>query len=271
VNYLHFGLSGPPFEGGSSPARLFMSRAHREALCALEWGVAQVTSGFSLLVGEVGTGKTTLVNAFLTRYPERAHATYVPDPRLKTEEIMSLMLDRLDVDGARAPGAELWHGIEKAIAGFKPGERAVVIVDDAQDLIDEGLEDLRMLSNIGADGRERLHFILVGQPELVTRLRAPASRRINQRIGARAIMNPLKFDQARAYVDFRLRQKGGTALKIFQPPALHYLITHSAGIPRRLNLLCNSAMLSAYAEGAAIVTVRCARAAVGEYENLRGS
>jgi general secretion pathway protein A len=183
---------------------------------------------------------------------------------------MSLMLDQLGVGGVRSSGPDLWREVEKAIAGFKPGVRAVVIVDDAQDLIDEGLEGLRLLSNIHPDGKGRLHFILVGQPELVSRLRAPTSRKISQRIGARAIMNPLEFDEACAYVDFRLRQKGGTALKIFQRPALHHLVAHSAGIPRRINLLCNSAMVCAYAEGAAIVTVSCARAAVAEYQNHRG-
>jgi general secretion pathway protein A len=246
----HFGLSGPPFEFGSSPTALFMSAPHRGALAALEWGVAHETSGLTLLVGETGTGKTTLVSALLAQHRERVHAAYVLNLRLEIEEIMSLILEQITVKGMPPSRLGLWRGIEKMIARLKPGVWIVVIVDDAQDLTDERLEDPRLLSNCEANGSKRLHFILVGRPELSTQLGAPALPNINQRIGARAILNPLKFGEARSYVDYRLRQRGGSAPKIFNARALCRLIAQSCGIPQQINLLCNSAMPAAYAESA---------------------
>jgi type II secretory pathway predicted ATPase ExeA len=207
-------------------------RGAREALSALEWGVAHETSGFTLLVGETGTGKTTLVNALLAQHHERVRAAYVLNPRLRIEEIMNLILEQLKVKNIPSSRLGLWREIEKTITRLEAGERIVVIVDDAQDLSEECLEDLRLLSNCEANGNKRLHFILVGQPELLTRLRTPKLRNINQRIGARATLNPLKFDEARAYVDYRLRLKGGNAQRIFSTAALRHLLAHSSGIPR---------------------------------------
>lgn len=269
--YRFFGLSGPPFEFGSSPNTLFMSTPHREALSALEWGVAHETSGFTLLVGETGTGKTTLVNALLAQHHERVQAAYVLNPRLRIEEIMNLVLEQLKVKNVPTDRLGLWREIERKITELEEGERIVVIVDDAQDLNDDCLEDLRLLSNCEANGNKRLHFILVSQPELLTRLRTPKLRNINQRIGARATLNPLKSDEARSYVDYRLRQKGGSVQKIFSAAALRHLIAQSSGIPRQINLLCNSAMLAAYAEGTGVVTPAAARTAVTEYRNLYGT
>jgi general secretion pathway protein A len=271
VFYRFFGLSGPPFEFGASPSTLFMSTPHREALSALEWGVAHETSGFTMLVGETGTGKTTLVNALLAQHHERVQAAYVLNPRLRIEEIMNLVLEQLKVENVPADRLGLWREIERKIAQLEEGERIVVIVDDAQDLDDDCLEDLRLLSNCEANGNKRLHFILVSQPELLTRLRTPKLRNINQRIGARATLNPLKSDEARSYVDYRLRQKGGSVQKIFSAAALRHLIAQSGGIPRQINLLCNSAMLAAYAEGTGVVTPAAARTAVTEYRNLHGT
>jgi general secretion pathway protein A len=271
VFYRFFGLSGPPFEFGSSPNTLFMSTPHREALSALEWGVAHETSGFTLLVGETGTGKTTLVNALLAQQHERVQAAYVLNPRLRIEEIMNLVLEQLKVENVPTDRLGLWREIERKITQLEEGERIMVIVDDAQDLSDDCLEDLRLLSNCEAHGNKRLHFILVSQPELLTRLRTQKLRNINQRIGARATLNPLKPDEARSYVDYRLRQKGGSAQKIFSAAALRHLIAQSDGIPRQINLLCNSAMLAAYAEGTGVVTPAAARAAVSEYRNLHGT
>ena len=268
--YRFFGLSGPPFEFGSSPTNIFMSTPHREALAALEWGVAHETSGFTLLVGETGTGKTTLVKALLAQHHERVRAAYVLNPRLRIEEIMNLVLEQLKVKEVPSDRLGLWREIEKTITQLEDGERIVVIVDDAQDLNDECLEDLRLLSNCEANGNKRMHFILVSQPELLTRLRTQKLRNINQRIGARATLNPLNSDEARSYVDYRLRQKGGSAPKIFTNSALRLLIKHSNGIPRQINLLCNSAMLAAYADGTGVVTATAARAAVNEYRNLHG-
>jgi hypothetical protein len=146
----------------------------------------------------------------------------------------------------------------------------VIIVDEAEDLTDGNLEDLRLLSNSDVKDEKRLYFILVGRPELLARLLTRALRNIHQSIGARATLNPLKFDEAHGYVDHRLRRQGGSAQKIFNQRALRCLIAESAGIPRQINHLCNSAMAAAYARGASVVTLADARAAVAEYRHQIG-
>src|ERR1700680_3152274 len=130
--YQHFGLSGTPFEFGVSPAALFMGRSHRTALFALEWSVVHEARGFSLLVGEIGTGKTTLINAVLAQHLEGVQVALVLNPRLNIEEIMSLILHQLGIEGVRSSRLELWRSFEGMIAGLKPGDRVAVIVDDAQ-------------------------------------------------------------------------------------------------------------------------------------------
>jgi general secretion pathway protein A len=266
MDYKFFGLSGPPFEFGSSPNTLFMSTPHREALSALEWGVAHETSGFTMLVGETGTGKTTLVNALLAQHHEYVRAVYVLNPRRRIREILNPGRNALNLE-FRPERFGLWHEIAQTVTQMQADERILVIVDDAQDLNDECVEDLRRLSNYEAYGNMLLRFLLVGQPELLTRLKTPKLYDINERIGARAKLNPLKFDEACSYVDCRLRQQGGSVQKLFDAAALRHLIAYSKGIPHRINLLCNSAMLAAYADGTGQVTVAAAHAAVADYES----
>ena len=221
----HFGLDGPPFEGGSTLTALFMSQPLREALAALKRDPARANSGFTLLVGAPGTGKTALIKALLARRPE--------------------------LQGS--------------------GERAVVIIDEAEELTDGKLEDLRLLSKVDVKGEKRLHFILVGRPQLLARLRTPALRNIYRSIGACVTLKPLKFGEAKSYVDYRLQQHGSSAQKIFNRRALRCLIAESAGIPARINMLCNSAMLAAYSRGDSAVSLADAQAAVAECRDSNGS
>lgn len=263
-----FGLAAPAFESISPDMALFLSTPYREAFAAMEWGLLHETSGFSLLIGEPGTGKTTLINALVAQHRESVHTVFIRSSRLCFDEIVSLILQRLGCQNVPNTGLGLLRAIELTIATLRPGERIVVIVDEAQSLDDARMEDLRLISNCDGNHPRRLHFILVGQPELLTRLRTPTLRNLNQRIGARAKLGALNSNEAWDYVDYRLKQQGGSAERIFNRRALHRLIAASGGVLRQINLLCTSALECAHAQNERIVSPACARAAVAEYYNL---
>ena len=269
IMYYHrFGLAAPAFESISSDMAVFLSTPYREAFAAMEWGLLHEASGFSLLIGEPGTGKTTLINALVAQNRESVHTVFVRSSRLCFDEIVSLILQRLGYQDVPNTGLGLLRAIELAIAALKPNERVVVIVDEAQSLDDARMEDLRLISNCDGNHPRRLHFILAGQPELLERLRAPALRNLNQRIGARAKLVALNHNEAWDYVDYRLKQQGGSAERIFNRLALRRLIAASGGILRQINLLCTAALECANAQNERVVTRACARAAVAEYRNL---
>jgi general secretion pathway protein A len=268
VYYQHFGLNGPPFQFTPSPAMVYMSQTHREGMAALEWGLMHESSGFSLLAGESGTGKTTLIASLLSRQYQRLHLAYVTNPRLEFPDIMRLILTQLGIEAVGLSKAEMLDALGRFLGGLRPAERVAIIFDEAQGLSDDALEDLRLLSNYGRSGENQLQLILAGQPELLRRLMAPNLRQFNERIGARTLLAPLDANETIEYIDYRLRAKGGTVAKIFHPKALRYIVAASAGIPRRVNVLCHNAMLLAYAAGAKQVSLKMAKEAVAEYQDL---
>jgi type II secretory pathway predicted ATPase ExeA len=269
--YRHFNLSGPPFEAASGPESPYLSRAHRESLAALEWGLLYEPSGFTSLTGETGTGKTTLICSILARNFPQLCAAYVVNPKLSFEDILRVVLGQF---GILCEGASKLDRIE-ALVGYLgrqvPHQRLAVIVDEAQNLSDDALEELRLLSNYGQRLGRYVQLVLVGQSELSERLRSPKLRQFNQRVAARSVLGRLSFKEAQEYVAYRLRARGGRSNDIFDSNALAYLLRHSYGIPRQINVLCHNAMLVAYSSGVALVTLKEARAAVAEYgESLLG-
>jgi type II secretory pathway predicted ATPase ExeA len=268
VYYQHFGLNGPPFQFTPSPAMVYMSQTHREGMAALEWGLMHESSGFSLLAGESGTGKTTLIASLLSRQYQRLHLAYVTNPRLDFPDVLRLILTQLGVEAAGLSKGEMLDALGRFLGALRPAERVAIICDEAQGLSDDSLEELRLLSNYGRPGENQLQLILAGQPELLRRLMAPNLRQFNERIGARTLLVPLDLNETLEYIDYRLRSKGGTAARIFNHKALKYIVAASAGIPRRVNVLCHNAMLLAYAAGARQVTLKMAKEAVADYQDL---
>ena len=267
----HFGLSKRPFDMVGQPTSLYMSKSHREGLAALEWGLLHEPGNFTLLMGEVGTGKTTLITVLLGRHYDLARIAYVMNPKLGFEEMLRVILEQLGYLPSVVTKLELLRKFEWVLGQLRPKERIAIIVDEAQALSDETLEELRLFSNYGRQSVGHLEILLVGQPELLTRLMAPSLRQFHQRIGARAVLNPLQREEAFEYIDYKLREAVGTAQKIFAKRALKEIVAHSQGVPRQLNLLCNNALIRAYAADLRRVSVKVARAAINEYENLGGT
>lgn len=264
----HFGLSGPPFQFTPTPDALYLGKAHREALASLEWGLLHEPTGFSLLVGETGVGKTTLVCSILARKWENMRAAYITNPKLNFDQMMQVAMSQLAPGSAESNKLDLIREFERLLGQLAPGERVAIVIDEAQELDEATLEELRLLSNLDMARERRFQIVFVGQPELMNRLGAPGMRSLNQRIGARALLSPMQPAEAREYIECRLRAKGGSARKIFASAALNHLVTHGCGIPRRINVLCHNTMLLAYVAERKKVNLAMARAAVNEYDNL---
>jgi type II secretory pathway predicted ATPase ExeA/LysM repeat protein len=270
VYYRHFGLSGAPFQFTPSPKLLFMSKAHRETLAALEWGLLHEPSGFMLLIGETGTGKTTLIVSLLAQNYAHLRVAYVSNPKLGFDGLSRDIARQFGISPAPDRLA-MSDAFDRYLAALPEGERAVVIVDEAQALTDEILDELRLLSNRDGGSEKRLHFIFVGQPSLLTRLQAPALRQVNGRIGVRALLNPLDAAEARGYVDYRLRAFGGSIETVFGRDAVEYLLARCDGNPRRINVLCHNALLQAHNANEAVVSRETAHAAARNIDNLFAS
>jgi general secretion pathway protein A len=262
----HFKLSGAPFQFTPMPSALYLSTTHREGLAALEWSLLHEPTGFTLLVGESGIGKTTLVCSILARCYANVRSAYVSSPRLDFEQMMQVVLAQFFRAAAGQSRLQLIETFRQLLDELTPGERLAIIIDEAQNLADETLEEFRLLSNLDTTAERRLQIVFVGQPELIERLAKPRMVALNDRIGSRARLTPLEPDEMLEYIDSRLRTKGGAAKKIFAAAALKHLVQHSSGIPRRANVLCHNAMLFGFAAGRARVSLKMACAAVSEFE-----
>jgi general secretion pathway protein A len=262
----HFKLSGPPFQFTPMPGALYLSKTHREGLAALEWSLLHEPTGFTLLVGESGIGKTTLVCSILARCYANVRNAYVSSPKLDFEQMMQVILAQLFRAAAGQSRLQLSETFRQLLEDLTPGERLAIIIDEAQDLADETLEEFRLLSNLDTGAERRLQIVFVGQPELTERLAEPRMAALNDRIGSRARLTPLGPDEMLDYIDSRLRTKGGTAKKIFAAAALKHLVRHSSGIPRRANVLCHNALLFGFAAGRTRISLKMASAAVSEFE-----
>ena len=266
--YRHFGLNGPPFQFTASPTVLYLSETHRECLSALEWGLLHEPSGFSLLIGETGTGKTTLVCAILARQLENVFPVYINNPKLTFEEILRLIVRRLEISVSEPGKLGLLEALRDSLITLQSHQRVALIIDEAQDLSDDALEEIRLLSNFENEGRKAIQIVLVGQPDLLRRLIIPAMRQFNERIAARAMLTAMSSKESQEYIEYRLKAKDGSTDRVFDKAALKLVLKYGNGIPRRINALCHNAMLLAYSSGARKVKGTFARVAAVEYENL---
>ncbi|MBI3145164.1 MAG: AAA family ATPase, partial [Pseudogulbenkiania sp.] len=246
----HYGLADPPFSIAPDPRYLFMSQRHREALAHLMYGIGG-DGGFVLLTGEIGTGKTTICRCFLQQLPETCDVAFIFNPKLNVLELLSTICEELHIpypDGNTSNKAFTDRINDHLLAAHAQGRTTILIIDEAQNLDSEVLEQVRLLTNLETDQRKLLHIILLGQPELRDKLARPELQQLSQRISARYHRGPLQQQEIAAYVHHRLDVAGGSRT-LFPPAVLRLMFRLSDGIPRKLNILCDRALLGAYVQG----------------------
>src|ERR1700694_2815546 len=243
--YQYFRLKGPPFRPASPDGAVYLSPTHLEVLSTLESGLSGELTGLTLLTGEAGTGKTTLIYSLLQRDYKRVRIAHIDDPKLSFLEIMQVVLTQMKLYSTGSTKLDYLEALDRLLTLRGKEERIAIIGDESQLLSDDVLEELRLLSN---RGDRVLQLILVGQPELAERLKKPELRQLNQRISSRGVLKPLNIAQGIMYVECKLSAQGGKCSAVFAPRALECLLRRSDGIPRKINMLCQNAMLAGFHE-----------------------
>ena len=253
-----FGLEREPFSIAPDPRYLFMSERHREALAHLVYGLSG-GGGFVLLTGEIGAGKTTVCRCFLEQIPKTCNVAYIFNPKLTVTELLKSVCDEFHIDVARhEPGAATVKDYLDPLNRFLlrshgDGRNNVLIIDEAQSLSADVLEQLRLLTNLETNERKLLQIVLIGQPELRTMLARPELEQLAQRIIARFHLEALSEAETDRYIRHRLSVAGLAGAGPFDRKARSRIHRLSRGVPRRINMLCDRALLGAYAGGRAHV------------------
>ena len=261
-----FGLAQDPFSIAPDPRYLFMSQRHREALAHLLYGL-DGGGGFVVLSGEIGTGKTTVCRCLLEQLPANCNVAYIFNPKLTAVELLRSICDEFPI--ALPPGAATAKDFIDPLNRFllhahAAGQNNVLIIDEAQNLSADVLEQLRLLTNLETSERKLLQIVLIGQPELRAMLARPELEQLAQRVIARFHLDALSELETSHYIAHRLAVAGLTGALPFDKPALSRVHKLALGIPRRINLLCGRAMLGAYASGMAHINRRTVDKAAAE-------
>jgi general secretion pathway protein A len=244
-----FGLKENPFNVNPDPRYLFLTKEIEEALTGLMYGI-QSRKGFITLIGEVGTGKTTLVNRIVDwLHQRRARTALLFNSRINTNQLFDFILAEFGIScESRSKSQQLMSLNQWLLDRYSAGETAVVIVDEAQNLTYPVLEEIRLLTNLETSTEKLLQIVLSGQQELEEKLKLPQLRQLRQRIMLRCKTSPLTKEQTRDYINERLRIAGASDEPIFSPKSIETIHLYSLGIPRVVNLLCEHSLINAYVD-----------------------
>ncbi len=265
--YAHFyQLSENPFNLTPDPKFHYVNTSTREAMASILHGVKS-RKGFITLIAEAGTGKTTLLKRIVDEIEGETQVVFVFNPGVSFDELLEFICSEL---GIETHGCKRLHLLDRLnshlLEQLTRGRNVVVMIDEAQTLEDSVLEELRLLSNLETAKEKILQILLSGQPELEEKLRKPSLRQLRQRIGVRATLKPVRHDEMQAYVETRLRSAGAERNDLFTPAALKRIWQASKGIPRVINVICDNAMMLAFADGRKRITPKLLREAVRDLE-----
>jgi general secretion pathway protein A len=243
-----YGLVESPFNLTPDPRYLFLSRSHQEAYDHLRYGIDQ-KKGFIEVIGGIGTGKTTLCKALLNNLDPRIKTAYIFNPSVSELELLRAINEEFGLDGRGQTKMELIDSLNRfLIDELAQSGKAVLIIDESQNLDPKVLEEIRMLSNLETDHEKLIQIVLVGQPELHELLSTPSLRQLNERISVRAFLNPLSKVDTKAYINHRLAIAGSKGGIRFTEGALKQIYRYSQGNPRRINNICDRALLIAFTQ-----------------------
>ncbi len=239
----YYGLVRSPFEMTPDPSFLYLGETHREGLATLVYGV-RARKGFLMLSGEVGTGKTTLLHALLSQLDASTASAYIFNPKLEVLDFFRMLFDEYGIEERCTTKAEYLMALNRFLIGrLELDQPTLLIVDEAQNLSPDLLEEIRLLSNLETSTSKLIQIMLVGQPELKDLLARPELRQLRQRIVLRHHLRPFDEIESEAYIQERLRLAGYTGKGIFKKAALREIHDVTEGVPRLVNIVCDGALL----------------------------
>ena len=244
----YYGLNSKPFQLTPDPAFFYASKLHKRAMSYLQYGLSQ-KEGFIVITGGIGTGKTTIANSLLDNMKEDIFAAQIVTPKLTPDELVKLVAAKFELDVENKSKTQILELLERFLNQLsEQGKRALLLVDEAQNLPLETIEELRMLSNFQKSGRPLLQSFLLGQDELQPILRAPNMEQFRQRIVASCHLAPLNAEEAIEYIEFRLNHAGYEGEALFTDEAYEAIHEFSLGVPRRMNTLMDRILLYGFLE-----------------------
>ena len=245
----HFGLLELPFSISPDPQFSYNNSRYREAFAKL-WQGIEARKGFIVITGEVGTGKTALIRSFMQRVESNIHTAFIFNPKLNFNQLLRSMVTDLGIECSTQERFMLMAELNNYLMEqLRKNHIVVLLIDEAQDLSDEVLEELRLLSNLETDRSRLIQIVLIGQPELERRLDQPELRQLKQRVSLRCRLTPLPLGEVGPYINFRLKTAGYRGKELFDARAIERIGLRSQGIPRLINVICDNALLIAYASG----------------------